>query len=74
MELNRAARLALWLHELTLSAAERDPIVGDLLEEFELRAADDLAPGDAVALEADAALGGAQHPPPIERRSHDAGQ
>jgi predicted permease len=39
--MNRAARLALWLHERSLSAAERDPIVGDLLEEFELRATHD---------------------------------
>jgi predicted permease len=41
VELNRAARLALWLQERSLSAAERDPIVGDLLEEFESRAFQD---------------------------------
>jgi hypothetical protein len=41
VELNRAARLALWLHERSLSAAERDPIVGDLLEELESRAFQD---------------------------------
>jgi predicted permease len=38
-------RLALWLHERTLAAEEREPIVGDLLEEYSARSAFD--PGAA---------------------------
>jgi predicted permease len=37
--MTRAARVALWLHERTLPIDEREAVVGDLLEEFEMRAA-----------------------------------
>ena len=34
-------RLALWLHERAVDPSEREAVVGDLLEEFEVRVGKD---------------------------------
>ena len=62
----RPSRLALWLHERSLAADEREAVIGDVVEEFARRAAHQSTRRAPLAVGADLPLARPKSPSPSE--------